>query len=59
MTAVDHKQREELIAQYRDGYRTVAEALLKITDEELSWIVDRVALLRDDVRRVCEARLSA
>ena len=31
----------------------------KITDEELSWIADRVALLRDDVRRVCEARLSA
>ena len=32
---MDAKQREELIAQYRDGYRAVAEALLKITDEEL------------------------
>jgi hypothetical protein len=32
---VNVKQREELIAQYRDGYRAVAEALLKISDEEL------------------------
>ena len=32
---MDDKQREELIGQYRDGYRAVAEALLKITDEEL------------------------
>ena len=32
---MDVKQREDLIAQYRDGYRAVAEALLKITDEEL------------------------
>jgi hypothetical protein len=32
---VDAKEREQLIAQYRDGYRAVAEALLKITPEEL------------------------
>jgi hypothetical protein len=32
---VDTKEREQLIAQYRDGYRAVAEALLKITQEEL------------------------
>ena len=32
---MDAKEREQLIAQYRDGYRAVAEALLKITDEEL------------------------
>jgi hypothetical protein len=28
-------EREELIAQYKDGYRVVAEALVKITPEEL------------------------
>ena len=32
---MDTKEREQLIAQYRDGYRAVAEALLKITAEEL------------------------
>jgi hypothetical protein len=32
---VDSKEREQLIAQYRDGYRAVAEALLKITPEEI------------------------
>jgi hypothetical protein len=32
---VDTKEREQLIAQYRDGYRAIAEALLKITPEEL------------------------
>ena len=29
------EEREQLIAQYKDGYRVVAEALLKITPEEL------------------------
>ena len=28
-------EREQLIAQYKDGYRVVAEALVKITSEEL------------------------
>ena len=28
-------EREQLIAQYKDGYRVVAEALVKITPEEL------------------------
>ena len=28
-------EREQLIAQYRDGYRAVAESLLRITPEEL------------------------
>ena len=28
-------ERKQLIAQYRDGYRAVSEALLKITPEEL------------------------
>ncbi len=28
-------ERDQLIAQYRDGYRAVAEALLRITPEEL------------------------
>ena len=28
-------ERDQLIAQYKDGYRVVAEALLKITPEEL------------------------
>ena len=32
---MDAKEREQMIAQYRDGYRAVAEALLKITPEEL------------------------
>jgi hypothetical protein len=32
---VDDQTRNTLIAQYRDGYRAVAEALLKITPEEL------------------------
>ena len=32
---MDVKERTDLIAQYRDGYRAVAEALLKITPEEL------------------------
>lgn len=32
---MDPKERETLIAQYRDGYAAVAEALLKITSKEL------------------------
>src|SRR5688500_3226968 len=32
---MDQKERETLIAQYRDGYATIAEALLKITPKEL------------------------
>ena len=32
---MDTDERTELIAQYRDGYRAVAEALLRITPEEL------------------------
>jgi hypothetical protein len=32
---VDAKEREQLVAQYRDGYRAVSEALLKISDREL------------------------
>ena len=32
---MDQQTREQLIAQYRDGYAAVAEALLKITPEEL------------------------
>jgi len=32
---MEHDERELLIAQYKDGYRIVAEALLKITPEEL------------------------
>jgi hypothetical protein len=32
---MDQKERETLIAQYRDGYGAVAEALLRITPEEL------------------------
>src|SRR5262245_56797405 len=32
---MEHDERELLIAQYKDGYRVVAEALVKITPEEL------------------------
>jgi hypothetical protein len=32
---MDHEERKKLIAQYRDGYAAVAEALLKITPDEL------------------------
>ena len=32
---MDTEERNRLIAQYRDGYAAVAEALLKITPEEL------------------------
>ena len=32
---MDHEERTKLIAMYRDGYAAVAEALLKITPEEL------------------------
>jgi DinB superfamily len=32
---MDKQERERLIAQYRDGYSTIVEALLKITDDEL------------------------
>jgi hypothetical protein len=32
---MDQKERDALIAQYRDGYAAVAEALLKITPREL------------------------
>ena len=32
---MDAEERKKLIAQYRDGYAAVAEALLKITPEEL------------------------
>ena len=32
---MERQEREQLIAQYKDGYRAVAEALLKITPQEL------------------------
>jgi DinB family protein len=32
---MDHEERKKLIAQYRDGYAAVAEAMLKITPQEL------------------------
>jgi hypothetical protein len=32
---MEHEEREQLIAQYKDGYRVVADALVKITPEEL------------------------
>jgi len=32
---MEHEEREQLIAQYQDGYRVVAEALVKITADEL------------------------
>ena len=32
---MDATQREQFVAQYRDGYAVIVEALLKITDEEL------------------------
>jgi hypothetical protein len=32
---MDTTERDQLIAQYRDGYRAIAEALLRITPEEL------------------------
>jgi hypothetical protein len=32
---MEHEERDQLIAQYQDGYRIVAEALVKITPEEL------------------------
>jgi DinB family protein len=32
---MDEQERKQLIALYRDGYRAIAEALLKITPEEL------------------------
>jgi len=32
---MDRDERDQLIAQYKDGYRVVAEVLLKITPEEL------------------------
>ena len=32
---MDTEERNKLIAQYRDGYSAIAEALLKITEEEL------------------------
>jgi hypothetical protein len=32
---MEHDERDLLIAQYKDGYRAVADALLKITPEEL------------------------
>ncbi len=32
---MEHEEREQLISQYQDGYRVVAEALLKITPDEL------------------------
>ena len=32
---MDSSERAQLIAQYRDGYRAVAEALLRITPEQL------------------------
>ena len=32
---MEHEEREQLMAQYKDGYRVIAEALVKITKEEL------------------------
>jgi hypothetical protein len=32
---MEHEEREQLMAQYKDGYRVVAEALVKISKEEL------------------------
>ena len=31
----------------------------KISDEELAWLIERVEILQNLVREVCEARLSA
>jgi hypothetical protein len=32
---MDQQERDKLIEQYRDGYAAIAEALIRITDEEL------------------------
>jgi len=52
-------ERAQLIAQYADGYRAVAAALLKITPEELDarpdpgkWSAREIVQLQDIVRRV-------
>lgn len=34
---MDDQERKKLIAQYRDGYATVVEALLKITNDQLDY----------------------
>jgi hypothetical protein len=58
--SVDTKEREQLIAQYRDGYRAVAEALLKITPEELDarQAPDRWST-REIVHHLADSEMSA
>ena len=57
---MDSNERTQLIAQYRDGYRAVAEALLRITPEELDarpgegrWSA------RDVVHHLADSEMSA
>ena len=57
---MDSSERTQLIAQYRDGYRAVAEALLRITPEELDarpgegrWSA------RDVVHHLADSEMSA
>ena len=61
---MDEATRKALIAQYRDGYATVAETLLKITDEELDarpapgkWTVREIVHHLGDSEMIAAVRL--
>src|SRR5918996_94831 len=56
-------EREQLIAQYTDGYRVVAEALVKITPEELDarpgagkWTARQIVHHRGDSKMTAAVR---
>ena len=61
---MDDATRKTLIAQYREGYSAVAEALLKITDEELNtppapgkWTVREIVHHLGDSEMIAAVRL--
>lgn len=61
---MDRETREQLIAQYRDGYRAVSEVLLKITPEEVDsrpapgkWSVREIVHHLADSEMIAAVRL--
>ena len=57
---MEQKERETLIAQYRDGYAAVAEALLKITPKELDAKADpRKWSAREIVHHLADSEMTA
>ncbi len=57
---MEQQEREQLIAQYKDGYRVVADALVKITKEELdARPADGKWTAREIVHHLADSEMSA